>query len=93
MKQSLVRAIVRKLQIDSEIVSLEERNGFLQGIAVFAADADQISLNRGLRFLFRVLHQLYDLEGFLDDDPLLHGDFALGRSSGGGFDRAVGQAF
>ena len=57
----LVRPIVRKLQVNPEIVPLQQRDSFLQRIAVFAADAYQVSLNRGLCLFFRVFDELYDL--------------------------------
>src|SRR6202158_1334394 len=88
----LVRSVVRKLQINPEIVPLQQRNRFLQRVAIFAADAYQVALNRGLRLLLRVLYQLHDLARFLDRNALLHGDAALGRSARGGLNRAVGPS-
>ena len=37
--------------------------------------------------------RLYDLPRLFDRDPLLNGDLLFHRASGGGFQRAVGQAF
>ncbi len=67
-------------------------NYFLQRVAVFAADSHQISLDGSLRFFLRILNQLHDIPCFFDRNALLHRDFALGGSTGGGFDRAVGQS-
>jgi hypothetical protein len=52
MLRYLVATVIRELQIDAEIALFDHRNHFLQSIAIFAADADHIRLNGGLRFLF-----------------------------------------
>src|SRR5579864_4757641 len=86
----LVGAVIRKLQIDPEVVPLQQGNRLLQRVAVFAADAHQVTLNRGLRLLLRVLYQFHDLASFLDGNALLHGDTPLGRSSRCWLYRAIG---
>lgn len=41
----LVRTIIRKLQIDAEVARAQQGNDLLQGVAVLAAHAHQVSLN------------------------------------------------
>src|SRR5712692_7073315 len=40
-----VASVVRELHVDSEILLTQKRDDFLQRVAVFAADADQVSLD------------------------------------------------
>src|SRR5580658_9718931 len=87
----LVRPVIGKLQVDSEIMLPQHSDDFLQRVAVLAADTHQISLDRSLCFLLRILNQLHDLPRLFDGDALLHGDAALGGSSRRRFHRAVGQ--
>src|SRR5580658_963487 len=41
----LVGSVVRELQIDAEILALDQGDDLLQGVAIFAADAHDISLD------------------------------------------------
>src|SRR5271165_3284301 len=88
----LVRTVVRKLHVDSEILPLDQGDDLLQRIAVLAAHAHHVALNRRLHFLLRILDQLHDVAGLLDRNALLHGDLLLGRAARGRFDGAVSQA-
>src|SRR5579859_7141410 len=81
LKSCSICSVVRKLQIDPEIVTFQQRNRLLQGVAILAADAHQVSLNGGLRFLLRIFDQLHDLPRFFDGDALLHGHLALGGAT------------
>src|SRR5271165_4265262 len=67
----LIRSEVRKLQVNSEIVALQESYRFLERVAILAADAHQVSLNRCLRLLLGVFYQLHNLARLLDRDALL----------------------
>ena len=42
---SLIRPVVRKLQINSEISRTQQRDDFLQRVAILAADAHEIALD------------------------------------------------
>src|ERR1700693_3532303 len=52
----LVRPVIGKLQVDPEIMPPQHGDDVLQRVAVFAADPHQVSLDRGLRFLLRILN-------------------------------------
>src|SRR5579864_382457 len=58
LTSDLVRSVVRKLQINPEIMPLQQRYRILQSVTVFAADAYQVALNRRLCLFLRVLYQL-----------------------------------
>ena len=65
-----ITPIIRELQINPEIPRLEQSNDFLQSIAVFPADSHQISLDRSLHLLLRILDQLHDVARLFDRDAL-----------------------
>src|SRR3989442_1039803 len=89
----LVRPVICELHINSEILLLQQGNDFLQSVAIFPAHPDQISLNRRLDFLLRVLDKLHNFAGFLNGNSLLHGDALFGHASRRRLDRSVGEAF
>src|ERR1700691_892242 len=89
----LVGPVVRELQIDAEILPLDHGDDFLQGVAIFAADAHYVSLDRGLSFLLRVLDQLHNLSRFFNWNALLQRYFLLYGAPSGRLQRHVGQAF
>src|SRR5208283_4585452 len=66
-----VGAVIRKLHVNAEIVLPQHRNDVLQCIAIFAADANDITLNGGLNLFLGVLDELDDVARFLDGDALL----------------------
>src|SRR6185369_5815386 len=47
--------VIRKLHVDAEIFAAKQGNDLLQSIAIFAAHAYQVTLDRSLYFLLRVL--------------------------------------
>jgi len=51
----LITPVIRKLQIDAEILLLDHGNDFLQSVAIFPADAYDIGLDGGLRFFLEFL--------------------------------------
>src|SRR4029077_19610574 len=51
----LVIPVISELHVDAEIPPAQERNHFLQRVAIFAAYAHCIALDRSLNFLFRIL--------------------------------------
>lgn len=51
----LIRSVVHELHVDAEILLPQHGDHFLKRVAVFAADADEIALDRCLGFLFRIL--------------------------------------
>src|ERR1039457_1366372 len=69
-----VRAVVRKLQLQSKILAPQQGNNLLQFVAVLAGYPDSIALSAGLRLLFRVLHQANNLLGLFGGDALLQLD-------------------
>src|SRR5215469_777703 len=88
--KSSVRSVVYELQIDSEIVPSQQLDHFLQGVAILAADPNQIALDRCLRFFLRVLYQLHNVSRLFNCNPLLQGGPALRGSTGCRFDRSIG---
>src|ERR1700693_5184927 len=86
-----IRPVIRKLQVNPKIVSPQQSDDFLQRVAVLAADPHQVALNRGLRFLLRILNQLHNLARLFDGNPLLHRDFALRGSARRRFHSTVSQ--
>src|ERR1700733_10288986 len=48
------RTVIRELHIDAEVAPLQQRDDFLQRIAVLAGDPDAVALDRGLNLLFGV---------------------------------------
>ena len=53
----LVGAVVGELHVDAEIVAAQQRDHFLQRVAIFAGDAHQVALDGRLHFLLAVLDQ------------------------------------
>src|SRR6266436_1818452 len=51
----LVGAVIRELNVDSEIVALDQRDDLLERISILAADPHEIALNRCLDLLLAVL--------------------------------------
>src|SRR5215467_10566032 len=72
LKEPLVASVVRELHIDPEIPPAQQRNDLLQDIAVLAAHANRVSLDRGLNLLLRVLDNFDNLLRLLRRNPLLH---------------------
>ena len=54
----LIRTIVSELQVDPKILLLQQRDDVLQRVAVLAADAHQVALDRGLAFFLESLINL-----------------------------------
>src|SRR5271166_5345057 len=86
-----VGSIVGELHVDAKIVLPQHADDFLQSIAVFAADANQIALDGGLHLFLRVLDELDNLARLLDRDTLLHGNTLPHGRACSLLDRAVRQ--
>src|SRR3954470_21806081 len=75
-------SLVPEVHVLQRLLDLEapdERDRFLQVVALFAADAELVALDRGLDLQLRVLDRLHDLLGELLVDALLDHDLlALG---------------
>src|SRR6266496_6585573 len=84
-----VIAVVRKLQVDAVVVLSDEGDDLLQAVAVFAAYADDVSVDRGLHRLLGVLDGLDDLARLLDADALLQLHLLAHSGAGRGLDLAV----
>src|SRR5262249_6201025 len=63
---NLVGPVIGELHIDSEIFSLERRDDLLQRVAIFAAHAHGITLDRSLHFELCVFNEFHDLARFFD---------------------------
>ncbi len=70
----------------------KQRDGGLQGVAIFAGDAHEIALDGDLDLQLAVLDLLHDVARLLGGDSLLQGDLLLHGGAGGGNDLAVDQA-
>src|ERR1700729_1227991 len=70
--EGLVGAVVRELHVDAEVAALQQRDHFLQRVAIFAGDTHEIALYGGLRFLLAVFDGFHDLARLFNGDALLH---------------------
>src|SRR5882672_1069533 len=83
------RAIVRELEIKSEVLALERADNRLQIVAILPAHAHLVFLDRRLDPDPRPLDEFHDLLGLFGRDSLLDRDDLAHRSLGGGLDLAV----
>src|ERR1700730_5780079 len=70
----LVRAIIRELERDAQILRFDERDDSLEIISVLARDAHLLFLDGGLHSDLGVLDEADDLLGLLHGDAILEGD-------------------
>jgi hypothetical protein len=75
----LVRAKVRELEVDADVLAAQQRDDLLQGVPVLAGHAHSVALDAGLRFEFGILNQRNDLFGWLRRDALLELDLLPNR--------------
>src|SRR5207302_2790346 len=83
--------VIRELHVDPKIFLPQGPHDLLQGVAVFAAYAHQITLNGSLNLLLAALDFLYDLTRLLGRNALLHRYLLANRAGGGRFDDSVSQ--
>src|SRR5689334_9331724 len=50
LKISFLVTVIGELHVNAEVMALQERNDFLERVAVFAAYPHRVSLDRGLNF-------------------------------------------
>src|SRR5208337_2994038 len=86
-----VGTVIRKLHVNAEIVLPQHRNDVLQCIAIFAADANYITLNGSLDLLLGILNELDDVARLFDRNALLHGDALAHGRTRRLFDGAIGE--
>src|SRR5579859_1251614 len=86
-----VGPVVGELHVNAKISAPEQGHDFLQGVAIFAADANGVTLDGSLHFFLRILDRLYDLARLLHRDALLHGDLLPHRCPRRRFNHAIGQ--
>src|SRR5215472_14186586 len=89
----LVRSIICELHVDTEIGLLEHGDDLLQRVAVFAANAHKITLNRCLYLEFGILNELDDLSSLFDRNSLLQTHLLPHRRTGSGVDCAISERF
>ena len=85
----IIIAIVRELNVDPEIGLTNQGDDLLQAVAVFAGDADDLSVDGGLYLLLGILDELDDLTRLFNGDALLELDLLADGGAGGGLDFAV----
>src|SRR6267142_814691 len=83
--------VVRELDRDSEVLVPQQRDDFLEVVAVLARDADLVGLDRRLHLDLRVLDDPDDLLGLLDRNPLLERDLLAERAARRLLHLAVGE--
>ncbi len=91
----LVGAIVGELHVDAEIFPFQQRDYFLERIAIFAGDAHKVALDGSLHLLLAVLdHSSHDLARFIGGDGTCCSvTFLADAGTGGGRDGAERQTF
>src|SRR4051794_30789101 len=67
-----VRAVIRELHIDSEILSFQLADYVLQGVPVFTAHSHDVALDSGLHLHLCILYELDDLFRLVLRNPLLN---------------------
>src|SRR5579862_5486740 len=93
MGTGLVGAVVGELHVDAEVFTAQQRDHFLQRVAIFARDPHQVALDGRLHLLLAVFNHFHNLARLFGGNALLQRDFLANAGPGGGRNGAVSQAF